>query len=144
MLVYAIIFIACLIVAMIIHFAYSIISEATRSVAKTSDPIVSIRHSPRHRGNKKARRDNLDPAFQVSAWGLAKTQPAMPAHQDNWNWKGSKPTTRAQSLGYGATGVRKSSRLVYGESAKKPVVNTEWPHRKEVAELAGTAYKVTR
>jgi len=53
MAVYAIILVACLIVAMIIHLGYFIILKATRSVSSSSEPIVSIRHLPRHQKNKQ-------------------------------------------------------------------------------------------
>ena len=147
MLFYAIILVASLIVAIVIQYAYSIISEARRSASSSNEPIVSIRHFPRHKRNKTARRDILNPALepgQTMGWNSAKTQPAMPSDRDDWYWKGSKATVHSQNPGHG-TGVFNNSRSSsHAAVTAKPTVNSEWPHHQDKIESNGTAYKVTR
>jgi len=147
MLVYAIILVASLIVAIIIQYAYSIISEARRSASSSNEPIVSIRHFPRHKRNKTTRSDILNPALeagQTMGWNAAKTQPAAPSDRDDWYWKGTKPTVHSQQPGHG-TGVFNNSRpSSHGTASARSTVNPEWPHRQDKNDSNGTAYKVTR
>lgn len=147
MLTYTTIFVASLIVALFIRYIYNSISESARSVSKSRARKHSASYVPTRHKNKVSRKDSLSPAFrssQVTAWNNAKAAPAAPIHQANWHWKGNNDQVRSQNPGHGTGVFRNDHSSVPKTSAAKPAVKTEWPHRQEKVESAGTAYKVTR
>ena len=149
MLTYATILIACLILAVIVLFLYTVISDSSRSVYSSKDRIAIIDRHPEE--NKvKAKHGAVTNALNSNdrrdgapQWSMAKSTPAMPA--DNSSRGNQVP---GQLAHHGAGVANASHCSLYNVNAAEPeskhTRNTGWLSREERREPGGKVYKVKR
>jgi len=155
MLTYATILIASLIVALVVLFFYKIVSDSSRSIYRSKQPIALTDSTPNHPNNKTAH--NTVGSASAPQGGKVRVTtppkinqiyPAMPTETVDWGWQGSGNQLREQGPQHGASSANASHCSLYDVSTAEPTVNSNqqsgWPHREDKIEPGGKAYKVTR
>lgn len=155
MLTYATILIASLIVALVVLFFYKIVSDSSRSIFRSKQPIALTESTANHPIDKTAH--NTVTSASVPPGGKARVTPppkinqiypAMPTETIDWGWQGSGNKLREQNPQHGASAGNVAHCSLYDVSTAEPTVNsnqqTGWPHREDKIESGGKAYKVTR
>ena len=148
---YTSLFVASVIVALVILWLYNSIVEAGKVVYRA--------FLPSSKTSTTSHLDNQTVAPTVNdtptPWGwkvgskpatLARAHPARPVENAPWGWPGNPNEIRDHGPGGDGTGLdsylSKLEARRNDRKAKRAPVG--WPHREEMFEFAGKAYKVTR
>lgn len=143
-----------MIIAVVALFLYTVISDSSRSVYSSKNPIAIINRNPAEKKDKArpsattGALNSPDRNSGVTPRNLAQTVPAKPVESVEWGWKGSTDQGGEQHAHpeTGAAKVRHCS--LYDVNASEPRVkqnqNANWPYREEKREPGGKVYKVKR
>jgi len=146
--------VVCLVVSAVVYFLYKIVSDSSRSVYKSKEPLALV--GSEQKRNKSRNRDY--PIGKSAAFGqagehssprnFAQTYPAMPGNDVDWKYQGSGVMLREPELKPGNAQGKSAHCSLYDASsqqaATKPNPYTGRLHRIEAEGSAGKTYKVTR
>jgi len=154
MLTYTTLFVASLIVAAVIFFLYRVISDSSRSVYSSKNPLAIIDST---QGPHKDTTGSAGPAYKPTPFGqdghaspkhVARSNPAMPTETVNWGWQGSGGQLREPQLhlAKAAGESRHCSLFDVNATETRPQTGqyTGRLHREEKLNSTGRTYKVTR
>jgi len=155
MLSYTSLLIVCLVVSAIAYFLYKIVTDSSRSVYRSKQPLA-ITDTKDHPRKKPA--INEYPKGKSAAFGeigevaspkdFARTYPAMPAGSVDWKWEGAGVQLREVQSPHAGAANKAGHCSLYdvnpSQAAAKPNPYTGRLHREETERPAGRTYKVTR
>jgi len=147
--------VVCLVLSAIGYFLYKVISDSSRSVYRSKQPLAL--EDP-HGHPKKKPAGNAYPIAKSAAFGqvgevappkdFARTYPAMPSDAVNWKWEGAGVQLREPQVPLGKTANQAGHCSLYdvkqSQPAAKPDPYSGRLYREETERPAGRTYKVTR
>jgi len=152
MLSYTSLLVVCLVLSAIGYFIYKVISDSSRSVYRSKQPLA-LDDARDHL--KKMPAVNPYPKSKSAAFGqvgevasprdFARTYPAMPSDSVNWKWEGAgvqlrEPLAPVNNTGHCSLYDVKPSQ----PGTARPNPHNGKLHREEFDKPAGRTYKVTR
>lgn len=155
MLSYTSLLIVCLVLSAVAYFIYKIVSDSSRSVYRSKQPLAL---DDTHDHLKKRPAGNAYPKAKSAAFGrigevaspkdFARMYPAMPSDSVNWKWEGAGVQLREPQVPHGKTADQAGHCSLYDvkqtQPAAKPDPYSGRLYREETERPAGRTYKVTR